>query len=332
MWCTCLLNVLFKTHCRIYRTAVAHCIREQVQTYQKSLYLVGHPSDGTAVQDDDLRLSFLPAVSYAARPMDQVQSFTPQLAHLSDGEIDRTEKERDKDMMRRKKRNTRGRRGVALPDREPIRTYRTPAIGFPELSAAALALAVASNAPTSRRAAAAAASLTIASMVATENGDSHYTSSKPMSVSQPAPAAAAAAKEKKVKGFFKPPEFSRSGVIRPRAEVKAPTASTAGEATRGLSDFEPSGSTSMGAPISSRVIVTAKRQKELEREAKEREFADTQHENMIDGIWHCSNCGCPENIAVGRRKGPLGDKSQCGTCGELFPFLGLAMNVADEMV
>ena len=34
---------------------------------------------------------------------------------------------------------------------------------------------------------------------------------------------------------------------------------------------------------------------------------------MIDGVWHCSNCGCPESVAVGCRKGPLGDKSQCGT-------------------
>jgi SWI/SNF-related matrix-associated actin-dependent regulator of chromatin subfamily B protein 1 len=39
---------------------------------------------------------------------------------------------------------------------------------------------------------------------------------------------------------------------------------------------------------------------------------------MINGIWHCSNCGCPESIAVGRRKGPLGNKSQCGTCGMCF--------------
>jgi hypothetical protein len=39
---------------------------------------------------------------------------------------------------------------------------------------------------------------------------------------------------------------------------------------------------------------------------------------MINGVWHCSNCGCPESIAVGRRKGPLGDKSQCGTCGRCF--------------
>ncbi|KAJ3551105.1 hypothetical protein NM688_g4928 [Phlebia brevispora] len=58
--------------------------------------------------------------------------------------------------------------------------------------------------------------------------------------------------------------------------------------------------------------------KELEREAKEKEFVDGQHANMIDGVWHCSNCGCPESIAIGRRKGPLGDKSQCGTCGKFW--------------
>jgi len=52
--------------------------------------------------------------------------------------------------------------------------------------------------------------------------------------------------------------------------------------------------------------------------AKEKEFADGQHPNFINGIWHCSNCGCPEDIAIGRRKGPLGDKSQCGLCGKFW--------------
>ena len=56
--------------------------------------------------------------------------------------------------------------------------------------------------------------------------------------------------------------------------------------------------------------------REKEKEAKEREYADGQRPNMIEGVWHCSNCGCPESIAIGRRKGPLGDKSQCGACGE----------------
>ncbi|OBZ66975.1 hypothetical protein A0H81_13302 [Grifola frondosa] len=71
---------------------------------------------------------------------------------------------------------------------------------------------------------------------------------------------------------------------------------------------------------SAEVVLTTKRVKTLEREAKEKEkeYADGQHANIIDGIWHCSNCGCPENIAIGRRKGPLGDKSQCGTCGKFW--------------
>ncbi|KDR74964.1 hypothetical protein GALMADRAFT_249934 [Galerina marginata CBS 339.88] len=312
-----------------FKTAIAHSIREQVQTYQKSLFLVGHPSDGTPILDDELKQAFLPPLTAGARPVSEVQSFTPLLNYLSDGELERTEKERDKDLNKRRKRNTRGRRGIALPDREPIRTYRTPAIGFPELDAATLALAAAANAPMSRRAAAAAASLTIANMVASENGTAFMPQSMPSQAPQPPPAAvAAASKDKKPKGLFKPPAYPPT-VLRPRALVAAPTPSTAAD-TMGM----PSGQTDADAPASSSLslsgaalnaqdsrtnrVLSAKRAKELEREAKEKEFVDGQHPNYIDGVWHCSNCGCPESIAVGRRKGPLGDKSQCGTCGKFW--------------
>ncbi|KAG6916643.1 hypothetical protein DXG01_006064 [Tephrocybe rancida] len=310
-----------------FKTAIAHSIREQVQTYQKSLFLVGHPSDGTAVQDEDLRMSFLPSLTTAARPIDQVSSFTPLLNYLSDGELDRTEKDREKDMTRRRKRNTRGRRGVALPDREPIRTYRTPAIGFPELDPATLALAAAASAPMSRRAAAAAASLTIANMVASENGTAFMPQvAVPASAVAPPPVV----KDKKsAKGHFKAPSFPQD-VLRPRAQVGAPTPSTAADVSTLPAPLENDPpppfvtstvmTISSGAPDSARGsrVVTARRAKELEREAKEKEFADGQHPNMIDGVWHCSNCGCPDSIAVGRRKGPLGDKSQCGVCGKYW--------------
>jgi SWI/SNF-related matrix-associated actin-dependent regulator of chromatin subfamily B member 1 len=235
-------------------------------------------------------------------------------------------------MNKRRKRNTRGRRGIALPDREPIRTYRTPAIGFPELDAATLALVAAAAAPTSRRAAAAAASLTIANMVASENATSplmenaHLPGSaytmhihqplQQQQQQQPKPAPPTASKDKKTKGLFKSPSYPPT-VLRPRARVVAPTPSTAadGSSLPVHSEADPPSSTNT-APTDSRVkIVSAKRAKELEREAKEKEYADGQHANFIDGVWHCSNCGCPENIAIGRRKGPLGDKSQCGTCG-----------------
>ncbi|TFK31601.1 hypothetical protein BDQ12DRAFT_671742 [Crucibulum laeve] len=300
-----------------FKTAIAHSIREQVQTYQKSLFLVGHVADGTPVPDEELKQSFLPSLVSGARSVSEVQLFTPLLNYLSDGEIDRTEKERDKDMNKRRKRNTRGRRGIALPDREPIRTYRTPAIGFPELDPATLALAVAANAPMSRRAAAAAASLTIANMVASENGEKFLPQSLPSQAPQPPPTAA---KEKKPKGLFKGPYYPPS-VLRPRAHVTAPTPSTAADVSKlpVPLDNDPPPSAAVAAPdVKVARAITAKRAKELEREAKEKEFVEGQHPNYIDGVWHCSNCGCPESIAVGRRKGPLGDKSQCGTCGKFW--------------
>ena len=322
-----------------YRTAIAHSIREQVHAYQKSLFLVGHPSDGSAVQDEELKQAFLPSLISGARPVSEVSLFTPLLNYLSDGEIERTEKDRDKELNKRRKRNTRGRRGIPLPDREPIRTYRTPAIGFPELDAATLALQAAANAPVSRRAAAAAASLTIANMVASENRDDNAPfMTQPITVVAPRLAPPASTqmgqshhhpqphKDKKGKGLFRGPVFPPS-VLRHRANVSAPTPSTAADASLlppgSVVDRELQESVGQMSSQDARFnkIISAKRAKELEREAKEKEFVDGQHPNYINGVWHCSNCGCPESIAVGRRKGPLGDKSQCGTCGMFAVFL-----------
>ncbi|KAJ7209739.1 hypothetical protein GGX14DRAFT_631874, partial [Mycena pura] len=305
-----------------FRTAIAHSIREQVHAYQKSLFLVGHPMDGTPVQDEDLRNSFLPALSSGARALDQVHAFTPLLNYLSDGELERNEKERDKDYNKRRKRNRGGRRGVLLPDREPIRTCRTAAIGFPEPDAATLAAAAAASAPMSRRAAAAAASVTIANLVASENGGSSFTPTMLPSLPAPPPLVL---KEKSVKGFFKPPPYD-SSVLRPRARVTAPIPSTAVDISKLPAPLENDPLPPPPPPVAPAVVpdnrtsrpVTAKRAKELEREAKEKEFAEGQQPNMIDGVWHCSNCGCPDGIAIGRRKGPLGDKSQCGTCGKYW--------------
>ncbi|OBZ66973.1 hypothetical protein A0H81_13301 [Grifola frondosa] len=261
-----------------FKTSIAHSIREQVQIYQKSLFLVGHPSDGSAVQDDDLRMSLLPSLSTGARSMDQVIAFTPLLNYLSEGEVERNEKEREKELNRRRRKAPRGRRGVALPDREPPKTFRTPAIGFPEIDPALLALVSSTAAPT-RRAAAAAASLTIANMVASENGTVVLPQSLPTPI---APVAPSAPKEKKVKGLFKAPPYP-SSVLRPRANVKAPTPSTAADISSLLPPIEndiPAPSSSGAADSKgAKVVLTAKRVKELEREAKEKEYADGK-------FWH----------------------------------------------
>ncbi|KAJ8083139.1 SWI/SNF chromatin-remodeling complex subunit [Marasmius tenuissimus] len=312
-----------------FKTAIAHSIREQVQTYQKSLYLVGRPTDGSPIQDEDLRQSFLPTLSEASRSYEQVSHFTPRLDYLSDNDLERNEKERDKEYKRRK-RNTRGRRGVNLPDREPIRTCRTPAIGFNDTGETEGANATNNSGimpSTTRRAAAAAASLTIANMVASENGSSPIMGQAtlpgqmPSMVSTPQPQPQAPPPPKKVipKGLFKAPPVPPE-VLRPRAKVAAPTPSTAVDGPDPSSGPPDSTTGASSGLIASKnkTVANSRKAKELEREAKEKEFVDGQHPNFIDGVWHCSNCGCPESIAVGRRKGPLGDKSQCGTCGKYW--------------
>ncbi|KAH8103215.1 hypothetical protein DFH11DRAFT_1467324, partial [Phellopilus nigrolimitatus] len=58
-----------------------HLVQEQVSTYQKSLFLVGHPTDGSGVQDD-LRMSFLLPVVPIARSVAQRQSCQPIINYL----------------------------------------------------------------------------------------------------------------------------------------------------------------------------------------------------------------------------------------------------------
>jgi SWI/SNF-related matrix-associated actin-dependent regulator of chromatin subfamily B protein 1 len=266
--------------------------------YQKSLFIVGHPMDGTPIQDEDMRQAFMPTLEAAARSYDQAAMYTPLFNQLSDGEIERGEKEREKE-MKRKRRQTRGRRGVALPDREPLKSYRTPAIGFPDVDPATSAAGI--TAPTtSKRAAAAAASLTIANMVASENGGPVYTAPVVIQEKPTAPP-----KPSRKRGLFKPPNFP-SSILRPRAFMTAATSSTALESAKRPERPADLNSANLQGRAG---LVAAKR-------PKDEYVAEGQHRNMIDGVWHCSNCGCPDGIAIGRRKGPNGVKSQCGQCGE----------------
>lgn len=107
-----------------FTTAIAHSIREQVQTHTKCLNLIGYNYDGSSVHDEDLRGSFLPKITTILREEEAVEQFTPILEKLTEPEIDKLERDRERD-KRRKRRQTRGRRGVILPDREPTKTKRT---------------------------------------------------------------------------------------------------------------------------------------------------------------------------------------------------------------
>ena len=108
----------------IGRTAIAHDIREQVLVYLKSLLLVGYAFDGSLVADADLRSDFLPPLTEVVRKDEAtITAFTPFLNAVTDNDLERLEREQDKE--RKKKRGTRGRRALALPDREPLKTNRT---------------------------------------------------------------------------------------------------------------------------------------------------------------------------------------------------------------
>jgi hypothetical protein len=140
------------------RTAIAHSVREQLQSYAKSLLLVEHHFDGKPVDDEELASCFLPAVSKGPTRRDAISAtiFGPQLLELRHAEIAKLEKDREREFRqailsendifpvaihihetetklftikqyyRRKRRQTnRNRRTITLPDRDLIKTNRT---------------------------------------------------------------------------------------------------------------------------------------------------------------------------------------------------------------
>lgn len=116
----CFLHVVASDRKLLHRTAIAHSIREQVDVFVKSLCLLGHVT-GYPVPDDDLRREFLPPLFEPFRP--DAADFTPLLNQLSPDEVERNDKERERE-VRRKRRQTKG-RGVTLPDRDAVKTHRT---------------------------------------------------------------------------------------------------------------------------------------------------------------------------------------------------------------
>ncbi|KKA28261.1 hypothetical protein TD95_001850, partial [Thielaviopsis punctulata] len=109
-----------------FKTAIAHCIREQTQLFTKSLYSIGHPFDGRPVEDADLVAAFLPSpLPSVFRPQQQAKEFAPYLYEMSEGDLDRNETIFSRE-QRRQKRSVNRRGGPQLPDlKERQRTIRT---------------------------------------------------------------------------------------------------------------------------------------------------------------------------------------------------------------
>ncbi|KAL5614796.1 hypothetical protein BROUX41_004885 [Berkeleyomyces rouxiae] len=109
-----------------FKTAIAHCIREQTQLFTKSLYTVGHPFDGRPIEDADLVAAFLPSpIPSVLRPQQQAKEFAPYMYEMSEGDLDRNETIFSRE-QRRQKRSVNRRGGPQLPDlKERQRTIRT---------------------------------------------------------------------------------------------------------------------------------------------------------------------------------------------------------------
>jgi hypothetical protein len=145
-------------------TALAHDIHEQIITQKRCLFLTGHIIGSNLDLDDEVKTAFLPPVRNVHRSEQVAMStYTPIFATFTDEDIQTIERERERD-SKRKRRATRARRGVILPDREPAKTQRTllnPIGANGVIARAATELAAAAPITSSRRAAAIAAQANI---------------------------------------------------------------------------------------------------------------------------------------------------------------------------
>lgn len=130
---------------------------------RRCLFLTGHIFGSGLDLDDEVKTAFLPPIRNVLRTENvAMSSYTPIFATFTDEDIVAVERERERD-SKRKKRATRARRGVILPDREPIKTHRTLLNGVGPNGAIAQATETSAPVPvqSSRRAAAIAAQANI---------------------------------------------------------------------------------------------------------------------------------------------------------------------------
>jgi SWI/SNF-related matrix-associated actin-dependent regulator of chromatin subfamily B protein 1 len=207
-------------------------------------------------------MSFLPMIASTSWFVNQAVASQPIINHLSDGELEHLDKVREKELNRRRKRNTRGHGGIALPDCEPLRTHRMN--GIPEVDPTTLTLAAAAAAPTAKHAAVAAASLTITNMITSENGTTVIMPTQPVAPQAPS---LPTSKIPKAKGLFKPPSRSLS-VLRACANPSTAPSNMAADASKLKPPLE--GDAPLPVPDSKiSKMMMVRRYRDLEKEAKD---------------------------------------------------------------
>ncbi|ORX41203.1 hypothetical protein BD324DRAFT_613614 [Kockovaella imperatae] len=303
-----------------FATALAHDIHEQILVHRRSLFLVGHMPGSGVILDDEVRSAFLPPITKSSllrREDVALATFTPIFATMTEQEINEIEKDRDRD-AKRKKRNTRGRRGVVLPDREPIKTHRTlinpmgPNGQLPVVSATEDVSAPVAT--TSRRAAAIAAQANISVLAQDLEMPSPPT---PPAAALPTPSVfnkmsmrnSRPPTNRYSRGASRAsPSSAREDSMVPNGEYGTPT--MAGS-KRSL--YDDSVSESVGSPMPSRKRPFNGQFDSPDGNAFNVKMEAPYGETKVP--WRCKNCGVPEHLSRGvKRDVRNGEWSLCLQC------------------
>lgn len=94
-------------------TAISHSIREQVHMYHKSLALLGYKFDGSPVEDNDIRSRLLPVITLddVFRVPSDTKNYTPNLLQISIAELERLDRDKERDTRRKRRQGRLNRRG-----------------------------------------------------------------------------------------------------------------------------------------------------------------------------------------------------------------------------
>ncbi|CCH41701.1 SSWI/SNF chromatin-remodeling complex subunit [Wickerhamomyces ciferrii] len=113
-----------------FATAISHSIREQCQLYIKALYLIGYDFKGGFIDEDEIKSNLQKILTHkeTLRSKLNLSQFTPQLLEISNLELEKLDKDRERDSRRKRRQGRTGRRGgPILPDLKDVpRTFRTP--------------------------------------------------------------------------------------------------------------------------------------------------------------------------------------------------------------
>lgn len=255
-----------------------------------------------------------------------MSQFTPVLANFTEADVQAIEKERERE-RKRSKRNTRGRRGIVLPDREPLKTMRTllhptvdpNAAPFPEPVVSAPVIS------STRRAAAIAAQANITVSL----------QDLPLPDRPQSPPQLHNFRNLKKQSL---PRFSRG------ASRASPSSTREGSVVNGdhtpLIGFkrnlrEDSEDVVGGSPL-------PPRKRHNGRVADSPDLDDVKFEDSPRGSqkpatpvpapvpikqWNCKNCGVPETLAGVKMKDMNGQLDLCAKCGNYLQRTGRKRNV-----